>query len=76
MFGICLALCRNMKKKKSNKLKPQDVQRLSSINVTMDLIYDDVDDISENLVDQEYLYVLTKIKALKKKLNELENTLR
>jgi len=64
------------KERKNKKPTASDKERLVGINYTMGEIYDDVDAISEDLVDGEYKGVLKTIKALKKKLTDLENTLR
>lgn len=63
-------------KHKKPKLSVSEQQRLSSINSTMDGIYDSVDAVSESLVDQEYVEALRQIRQLKKKIADLETTLR
>ena len=67
-----------MKKHKHKKprLSISEQQRLSSINSTMDGLYDSVDAVSESLVDQEYVEALRQIRQLKKKIADLETTLR
>lgn len=57
------------------KITAYERERLQYINHTMDLLYDMLDNISENLVDKEYSITVKEIDKLIESLEDIKDSI-